>query len=221
MLEQAQASSDADVVYLMDADGVTLAASNWNDRFSFVGADYGFRPYVRGAVSGEESTFYAVGATTGEPGYFVAVPVHAGLLAGRDRKRRSTSSSTVIGVLAAKLSLDALVDLWQTQPYRSLVTDDLGVVILSTDASLLYTPTSELDAATRAALGAERRYDLVPGDRLLLTGRPCIPAVCPDAISWSCRVHCRANPGVFTFSCRLPRWVCRPACSVVQSPVSV
>ena len=155
-LERARHRGGADFVFLMDASGETVAASNWRDPLSFVGANYGYRPYFRGALAGAETTFFAVGATTGEPGYFVARPVRA------RTPRREPSAGTAPGVLVAKFSLDALVDAWRAQSHGSLVTDELGVVILATDADLLYAPERAArrrgpdDARCRPALRAGR-----------------------------------------------------------------
>ena len=144
LLERARSRSGAAVLYLMDRDGLTVAASNWADPTSFVGIDYGFRPYFRGALAGRETTFFGVGATTGEPGYFIAHPVAEG---GR-----------VIGVLVAKVALDAPLDAWRERAHRSLVTDELGVVILSSDPALLYASSTPLDEAARERLASDRRY---------------------------------------------------------------
>lgn len=56
-----------DAIYLIGPDGVTIAASNANDPDSFVGQDYGFRPYFRAAMSGQQGRFYGIGTTTGLP----------------------------------------------------------------------------------------------------------------------------------------------------------
>jgi len=167
MLERARTRSGADVVYLLDPTGVTVASSNWREASSFVGANYGFRPYVRGALAGIESTFFAVGATTGEPGYFVARPVHRSRPTGAGSGPAPTLGTTV-GVVAAKLSLDAHVESWRAQPHLSLVTDEFGVVILSSDASLLYIATAPLDADARATIAADRRYEPLERGSILL-----------------------------------------------------
>ena len=69
--------SGVSFAFLMNADGDTIASSNWRDPVSFVGQNYKFRPYFSGALQGRRSTFFAVGATTGVPGYFIAeaIPV--------------------------------------------------------------------------------------------------------------------------------------------------
>jgi|GEM_PF-288330 len=175
LLERVRERSDAAVVYIMDRGGNTVAASNWRAAVSFVGLNFSFRPYFIGAVAGRESTFFGVGTTTGEPGYFIARPIRLpARQTGADRvstvtdlpfDNASTSEETnvgegIIGVVIVKVSLDALVDSWREQAHRSVVTDELGVGILSTDARLLYRPSVPIDALARARMRDERRYDL-------------------------------------------------------------
>ncbi|MEO9530313.1 MAG: sensor histidine kinase, partial [Roseibium sp.] len=73
-LEEMAANSGADLLYVMNGDGTTLAASNWRDDLSLVGRNYGFRPYFKSAIQGEEGRFFAIGATLLEPGLFLARP---------------------------------------------------------------------------------------------------------------------------------------------------
>ena len=57
-----------DAIYLMNASGVTIAASNAGTPQSFLGQDYSFRPYFQTALGGTQGQFYGIGATTGIPG---------------------------------------------------------------------------------------------------------------------------------------------------------
>lgn len=57
-------------VYLMDARGVTLAASNWQDELTFVGQNFVFRPYFLDAMQGRAGRYYALGTTSGRRGYY-------------------------------------------------------------------------------------------------------------------------------------------------------
>lgn len=63
-----------EAIYLMDPTGLTIAASNHAETGSFLGQNYGFRPYFRAAIQGQIGEFYAIGATTLRPGYFIAAP---------------------------------------------------------------------------------------------------------------------------------------------------
>src|SRR3546814_8421924 len=51
-LEQLAARTDAAVIYVLDAGGTTIEASNWREPTSFVGQNYRFRPYFQGAKIG-------------------------------------------------------------------------------------------------------------------------------------------------------------------------
>jgi two-component system C4-dicarboxylate transport sensor histidine kinase DctB len=63
-----------EAIYVMDAQGVVLAASNAGQPNSFLGQNYSFRPYFQQALAGARSDYFAIGATSGRPGYFVAEP---------------------------------------------------------------------------------------------------------------------------------------------------
>lgn len=139
--------SGAAFSFLMDTEGWTVASSNYDQSTSFIGRNYGFRPYFRQALDLREGTFYAVGATTGLPGYFLA-------------RAMTDAAGEDLGVVVVKLDLEGFIDRYRASDRRLLVADDLGVIILSTEPSLLYTPLSPLsqDALTRA--DKQRRYTL-------------------------------------------------------------
>jgi two-component system C4-dicarboxylate transport sensor histidine kinase DctB len=120
-LEFAQKRTSVMAVYLMDIEGNTLASSNWNQPSSFVGRNYRFRPYFQTARHGETGRFYAVGATTGEPGYFIAAPVNLG--------------KHVAGVVAVKIDLNVFEDRWRAQDLRIAISDEKGVLFLTTPRS--------------------------------------------------------------------------------------
>ena len=133
-------------VFLMDERGVTVAASNSETEVSFVGKSYGFRPYFQGAIQGEQTTFFGVGATTGIPGYFIANPLYL--------------DGLVIGVVVAKVGPQQLPTLWREKPEEVFLTDELGVVLLASTTELLYVPTMELSPASFDIVASERRYSV-------------------------------------------------------------
>lgn len=143
-LQEAQIDSDSSFAFIMDKQGTTVAASNYQEALSFVGINYGFRPYFKGAISSDETTFFAVGATTGIPGYFVANPIK--------------HNNAIVGVVVVKSELAGLLDSWHQAPYHWLAVDELGVVILSTSSEYLYTTTSTLEQNAKDVIAADRRY---------------------------------------------------------------
>ena len=143
-LLQAQISSRASFAFVMDTSGTTVASSNFMDEVSFVGKNYGFRPYFQRAMELEQATFFAVGATTGIPGYFVAHAVrHSGELKG---------------VVVVKTELAGLFDAWRLAPYEWVALDEFGVAILSTKNDFLYSTTRELSGSERRRIDNDRRY---------------------------------------------------------------
>jgi len=143
-LLQAQISSRASFAFVMDTSGTTVASSNFMDEISFVGKNYGFRPYFQRAMESEQATFFAVGATTGIPGYFVAHAVR--------------HNNELKGVVVVKTDLAGLFDAWRLAPYEWVALDEFGVAILSTKNDFLYSATRELSDSERRRIDNDRRY---------------------------------------------------------------
>ena len=108
---------------LIDRRGVAMAASNWRDPSSNVGIDYSFRPYFQQAMANDHGTFYGIGVSTNEPGYFIAEAVH-----GVHGQR--------IGVVVVKITLDTLEQNGRAVADTLLLSDAHGVVFLSNRASV-------------------------------------------------------------------------------------
>ena len=153
-LNEFKERTDSAALFVMNTDGVTLAASNWNTAGSFVGQSYQQRPYFRQAMQGQRSYFYGVGLTTGAPGFFIAEPVRKGDL--------------VVGVMVVKVSFDALEHSWADSPDPRVLLDHRGIVFLSSEPPWLYHSRSELSSADLDSLSHNGQY----GTR---TGYPRLP----------------------------------------------
>ncbi len=143
-LEAAQQGAAVAVTFLIDAQGKTLAASNWRLPRSFVGHNYGFRPYFRDALQDGLGRFYGVGVTTGEPGYFLAAPVR--------------EQGKALGVIVLKVGLEAMEQALAGAGDTLLLSDADGVVFLSSDHKLRYRALAPLSAAVAARLAETRQY---------------------------------------------------------------
>ncbi len=120
----------AEVMYLLDAHGDTVATSNWDKSDSFIGRNFAFRPYFSEAMDGKLGRFFGLGTTSGKRGYYFAAPAIEG-----DKK---------IGVLVVKVDLDHTERLWGNTPEQLLTTDDNGVVILTSRPDWRFRATREL-----------------------------------------------------------------------------
>ncbi|WP_244613072.1 ATP-binding protein [Modicisalibacter radicis] len=182
-LARVAARSGAEAIYLMNARGLTVAASNAAGEDSFVGHRYDYRPYFRQAMQGGQGEFFAVGSTTGRPGYFVSAAVTAGDVsapaaagaasppaASDAPPAGETRASSPLGVVAVKVSLESLQADWRQAGEKVLLSDAHGVVILSSRADWRYRYLGGMDAEALGEIRAQRQFngtDLRPlGERL-------------------------------------------------------
>ena len=142
-LDHFQNAVGANVCYIMDARGNTLASSNRNSPNSFVGKNYAFRPYFRNAMQGLPSIYMALGITSNQRGVYYSHPIFV-----NDRENP-------VGVVVVKASVKPLESelqaLHTTHGALTLITDPHGVIFISsTEKWLFHTlhklPDDELDS---------------------------------------------------------------------------
>ncbi len=158
-LEGLNSRSGSRAIYVMDTTGRVLAASNWRDADSFQGEDLSFRAYFQDAMRGQPGRFYGIGSTTGEPGYYLAHGLrHEG---------------EIIGVAVVKIRLEAMEMRWARARLDAFVSDDNGIIILSSDPARRLKSVRPLDDATRARLAGSLQYHWTKLDELTpLTREP-------------------------------------------------
>ncbi|MBT9384354.1 sensor histidine kinase [Pseudooceanicola sp. CBS1P-1] len=166
-LQTVTAHAGSDRLYLLDTAGVTIASSNWQDPDSYVGHNYSFRPYFRDALRDGRGSLYAIGITTGEPGYFISARIEDA--AGRP-----------LGVMVVKIDLRPLERAWAETGQQVAVTDAYGVVFLTGQPGWRYRPLHPLEDAALARIEASRLYPgadpgradplLGPGARVMIAG---------------------------------------------------
>lgn len=144
-------------IYVLDTGGRVLATSNWREAGSYLGEDLSFRAYFQDAVHGRPGRFYGIGSTSGEPGYYLA---HGLRVHGR-----------VIGVAVVKVRLDALEERWQRARLEAYVSDENGIIILSSDPARRLKAIRPLDDDTRERLARSLQYYWWALDELRPLGR--------------------------------------------------
>lgn len=147
--------TDAAAIYLIGRDGRTIAASNWRQPQSFVGQNYGFRPYFRDAMAKGGAELFALGTVSGRPGLFIA--------------RRVEDDGRDLGVIVVKVEFDRLEAEWARQPLATFVTDDHGVVIITSRPAWRFRTMGPIDDRTRAAIRAALQFGKLPLAPLPLT----------------------------------------------------
>ena len=131
-------------VYLMDAKGLTLAASNWQDERTFVGSNFSFRPYFTEAMEGRAGRYFALGTTSGRRGYYFSSPVG--------------EPDEPLGVVAVKIDIDTLENNWLNQETELIVTDPDGVIFVATRPEWRYRTLQPLSVEAIARIRESRRY---------------------------------------------------------------
>lgn len=145
MLERFARASGLEAIYVMTLDGTVVAASNHALPSSFLNQNYGFRPYFRQAAGGQRSDYFAIGVTTGRPGYFVAEPLR-------------TDAGTTIGVIAIKLDISELQRSWEDRGENVLAINGDGVVVMSSNPEWLYQTVDPLDREILADIAQSRQF---------------------------------------------------------------
>lgn len=158
-LERINGAANSSTLELLDRTGLAIAASNWRLPSSYVGSNYGFRPYFKQARSQGSGRFYAVGVTSGVPGYFLASAVN-------DEHGR------FLGAMVVKLEFPELEREWRQGSDILLVSDARGITFIANQDGWRYRELQPLTGADRAELAETRQYDkhpLVPLQHEVLT----------------------------------------------------
>ncbi|WP_414154175.1 ATP-binding protein [Pseudomonas sp. BNK-43-a] len=158
-LERINGAANSSTLELLDRTGLAVAASNWRLPTTYVGSNYGFRPYFKQTRSQGTGSFYAVGVTSGVPGYFLSSAVN-------DEHGR------FLGAMVVKLEFPELEREWRQGSDILLVSDARGIIFIANQNGWRYRELQPLTAADRAELAETRQYDkqpLVPLQHQLLT----------------------------------------------------
>lgn len=135
----------ADAIYLMDLSGEVIATSNYDSTNSFLHKNYNFRPYFRNAVQYQTRQFYyAKGATTGIPGFFISMPVFI--------------ENSLQGIAVVKVELNYWEQGWQNSKDTILVADENNIILLSSEEQWRYRSIGEIDTNTLNTIKSEQQF---------------------------------------------------------------
>ncbi len=143
-LETINNISDTSDTYLMDSDGLTIAASNWQEKRPFVGRNFSYRPYFKEAMSGVLGRYFALGTTSSRRGYYFAYPVR--------------KNGVILGAVVVKVEIDSAEEKWGHLEQELLVTDPDGVVFITTNPAWRFKMFGEFDKDVKSRIEKSRRY---------------------------------------------------------------
>ncbi|MBA1379097.1 sensor histidine kinase [Pseudomonas brassicacearum] len=156
-LEGLNRRSRSRAIYVMDTTGRVMATSNWRDVDSYLGEDLSFRAYFQNAVRGQPGRFYGIGSTNGEPGYYLAHGLE--------------EQGKIIGVAVVKVRLEAMEERWQRARLEAFVSDENGIIILSSDPARRLKSVRPLSDETKERLARSLQYYWFPLNELIPLAR--------------------------------------------------
>ncbi len=145
-LEKINGAAQSSTLELLDRTGLAVAASNWRLPSSYVGHNYGFRPYFSQTRTQGTGRFYAVGVTSGIPGYFLSSAV----LGDHDE---------FLGAMVVKLEFPELEREWSQGSDTLLVSDARGIIFIANQPGWRYRALRPLSADDLAEIKTTRQYD--------------------------------------------------------------
>ena len=151
-LEGLNRRSRSRAIYIMDTTGRVMATSNWRDFDSYLGEDLSFRAYFQNAVRGQPGRFYGIGSTHGEPGYYLAHGLE--------------EQGKIIGVAVVKVRLETMEERWQRARLEAFVSDENGIIILSSDPARRLKAVRPLSEDTKERLARSLQYYWFPLNEL-------------------------------------------------------
>lgn len=164
-------------VYLMDRNGLTIAANNYLLPTSFVGGNFSFRPYFYEPMqTGLSGMYFALGTTSLERGIYFSHPIV------------SAQTQQPLGVIVVKVLVDEIEQHWQEMPafYHSemIVHDGDAVVFLSSYKPWLYHSFLPLTESDLARINASLRYAQQPIQALPAEPKWLIPGLPDQVVQW-------------------------------------
>lgn len=147
-LERLRDGTGADVIYLIDAQGMALAASNWREEASFVGNDYRFRQYFQDGLRLGAAEQFALGTVSQRPGLYIS--------------RRLGSAQSPLGVVVVKVEFEAVEDTWRDPDHPIYVTDRRGIVLLTNRPRWRFQTDHPLPAQDLAAIRESLQFGTAP-----------------------------------------------------------
>ncbi|MDT6940801.1 ATP-binding protein [Brucella pseudogrignonensis] len=139
------------IIYVIKNDGTVVASSNANTPESFMGRNYGFRPYFKGSMSAGAAEYYAIGDLSGRFGLFIA--------------KRIGDETTPKGVVVVKFEFNQLVSTWANDPGQTFVVDPRSIILACThrDEGLRsFSPIPPVELKNISQSGQFKVADLLP-----------------------------------------------------------
>ncbi len=144
-LQHIRQTTNADEVFIMDATGTTIASTKLEN----IGNRYQHSPFYSSARAGGSGGFFTLGLHAGIRGYYFSEPLF------------EPDTDEVVGIIVVKVNMARLERNWLNKATPMLITDEYGVVIVSSTPSWLFTTRSPLTEVQKHHIRATSKYPMV------------------------------------------------------------
>ena len=127
-LQRINVEADTRALYVVDRDGVVLAAGASDPAEVLIGRNLADRSYFAKAIASGRSSYLGVDPANNRVRYYLAEAIHD--VAPRD--------AVLLGVAVVRIEFDILESTWERGAEHVLVTDADGVAFLASDAAYKY-----------------------------------------------------------------------------------
>lgn len=160
-LDRLRRETQGAVIYLLNMQGVAIAASNWDEADSFVGADYSFRSYFSDALQAGTALQFALGTVSHKPGLYLSHVV--------------TGGEGPLGVVVVKVEFDAIEAQWAASRDLTWVVGADGRIVVSSRPEMRFSPLPPvpagwLDVSVPVAAAGWRMVHAMPDTALMQAG---------------------------------------------------
>lgn len=156
-LEALLAGTQASVIYLLDVDGVGVAASNWREPASFVGSRYDFRAYFRDALRDGHAEHYGLGNVSKRPGLYIS--------------RRVDGPAGALGVIVVKVEFDTVEQDWRRSGGLTYVVDERSIVLATSVPHWRFMAVAPIEPQRKTAIRESLQFGDAPLAPLPLEAR--------------------------------------------------
>lgn len=139
----------ASVIYVVRPDGQAIAASNFRQPDSFVGSNYAFRQYFTGAMANGTAEQYALGSVSRRPGLYLS-------------RRVEDDAGRALGVVVVKVEFDTLEENWQRSGRTTYVTDNRGIVLITSRPDWRFFTMADIPQEERLAIRESLQFGEAP-----------------------------------------------------------
>jgi len=153
VLDHFRSALAADVCYVMDRDGMTVASSNPTAPAHLVGNNFSFRPYWKQAIQGTPATYMAQGVTSNVRGVYFSHPVYG------------DPAAPPVGVAVIKVSTGPIErEFRQGGEGIVLLADPKGIVFVASRKEWLYRSLQGLTQEDAEEVARSQQFGPGPWD---------------------------------------------------------